>query len=128
MHDYGFEKSVDLSVDDAEERLTAELKKEGFGLISRINMKDKFKEKLDIDYTDYRILGFCNPRAAHEAIELEDNIGLLLPCNAVVYEKEGKTHMALIKPVVAMSVVDNPALVPAAENIEISLKKAIERV
>ncbi len=128
MQDYGFEKTVELSVDDAEERLTAELKKEGFGLVSRINMKAKFKEKLDIDYTEYRILGFCNPQAAYEAVELEDNIGLLLPCNAAVYEKDQKTHIALIRPVVAMSVVDNPALAPAAEKIESSLKKAIEKV
>ena len=128
MINYGFEITVDLTVCDAENKITAEMKKEGFGLVSRINMKEKFKEKLGIDYRKYLILGFCNPRAAYEAVEVEDNIGLLLPCNITVYEKGGETVISAIRPTVAMSVVDNPELKPAALNIEEKLKAAIERI
>lgn len=125
---YGFEKNVKLSVEEAENRLEAEMKNEGFGLVSRINMKEKFKEKLGVDFEEYLILGFCNPPIAYEAVQAEENIGLLLPCNAAVYSKKGKTCVSLIKPTVAMSVVDNKALIPAARQIEEKLKRALDRI
>ncbi|MDA3810275.1 MAG: DUF302 domain-containing protein [Spirochaetaceae bacterium] len=128
MAEYGIEVTLNLSVEKAEDKISSELKKEGFGLVSRINMKDKFKEKLDVDYRKYLILGFCNPSMAYEAIEVEDNIGLLLPCNVVVYEKDDKTNVAVIKPSVAMSMVDNPSLVSMAKKIEETLEKAVGRL
>lgn len=128
MLKYGFEITVDMSVEDAEDKISSELKKEGFGLISRINMKEKFKEKLGLEFRKYLILGFCNPSAAYEAVNSEINIGLLLPCNVAVFSDGGKTCISVIKPTVAMSIVDNPALVPAARNIEEKLKAAIDRI
>lgn len=125
---YGFEKTVSLSVPDAEDKMTSELKKEGFGLVSRINMKEKFKEKLGIEYRDYLILGYCNPSAAYDAVQVEDNIGLLLPCNVTIYSAENKTVISVIRPTIAMSVVSNSKLEPAAETIETKLKAALDRV
>lgn len=123
---YGFETSLNVSIDEAEKRISSELKKEGFGRISRIDMKEKFKEKLNVDYSPYIILGFCNPPMAYEAVKAEDNIGLLLPCNVVVYEKEGRSHVAVIRPSVAMSMVENDALGKMAMEIEVKLQKALE--
>ena len=128
MITYGFEKAVDLNFEEAEKQITAEMKKEGFGIVSKVNMKDKFKEKLNIDYKNYIILGFCNPPSAHEAVESEENIGLLLPCNVVVYDKDNKTNISVIKPSVAMSMVDNPGLGAMAMKIGEKLKSALERV
>jgi len=125
---YGFEKTIELSVEDAENKMTGELKQEGFGLVSRINMKEKFRDKLGIEYKDYLILGYCNPQAAFEAVEVEENIGLLLPCNIAIYSSGNKTVISVIRPTVAMSVVENPSLEPAAEKIERRLKAALERV
>jgi len=128
MLNYGFERTVNTSVSDAEDKITAELKNEGFGLVSRINMKEKFKAKLDIDYSEYLILGFCNPPMAHEAVEAEENIGLLLPCNVVVYEKAGRTNVTVIKPSVAMSMVENKELGSMAMAIEKKLEAAVGRI
>jgi uncharacterized protein (DUF302 family) len=128
MLNYGFERTVRLNVADAENRITHELKKEGFGLVTRINMKQKFKDKLNIDYNEYIILGFCNPSMAHDAVEAEDNIGLLLPCNVVVYEKEGRTNVTVIKPTLAMSMVENQKLIPMALKIEKKLEAAAARL
>jgi len=125
---YGFEKTIELSVEDAENKMTGELKQEGFGLVSRINMKEKFRDKLGIEYKDYLILGYCNPQAAFEAVEVEENIGLLLPCNIAIYSSGNKTVISVIRPTVAMSVVENPSLEPAAEKIERRLKAALDRV
>jgi uncharacterized protein (DUF302 family) len=82
--------------------------------------------KLGIDFRKYVILGACNPKMAHQAIEAEENIGLMLPCNVIVYEKSGKTVVAAIRPTVAMQMIDNPELRPIAEQVERSLEKVIE--
>jgi uncharacterized protein (DUF302 family) len=89
-------------------------------------VKEKFKEKLGLDFKKYIILGACNPSSAHRAIQTEENIGLLLPCNVVVYEKDGKTAIAIIKPAAAMQMIDNVNLHEIAEDIEQKLKNVFE--
>lgn len=117
--EYGFIKEVLISVEEAEIRVKEELQKIGFGIVSRIDMAEKFKEKLNIEFTKYIILGACNPPHALEAVKAEENIGLLLPCNIIIREnKEGKTVVGFIKPTVAMSMVDNEKLGEKAQDIE----------
>lgn len=127
MTQYYMNKTVDLSFEDAIGRVTEELKKEGFGILSEIDMQATMKKKLDVDLRAYKILGACNPPFAYKALQAERNIGLLLPCNVVVQEAgEGKTEVAVIDPLVAMSRVDNPALVPVAEEVRARLQRVID--
>ena len=128
MIDYGFIKEVDMSFEEAVEIVTEELKKEGFGILSKIDVQEKFKEKLGIDFKKYVILGTCNPASAHKAILAEENIGLMLPCNVLVYETEDKTTIAVIKPTVAMEMIGNKKLKEVAENIETKLEKVIKAI
>jgi len=126
MPEYGFFRELDLGFDDAVEKVTEELKKEGFGVLTTVDLKAKFQEKLGIDYKNYIILGACNPPMAHKSIEAEEDIGLFLPCNAIVYEKNGKTAVGIIKPAAAMSMIDNPALSEIAVKVEEKLKRVSE--
>ncbi len=126
--DYGFVKKIDLSFDDARALVESELKKEGFGILTTIDVKDKFREKLGIDFPRYTILGACNPRLAHKAISVEWNIGLLLPCNVIVYEKEGAVFVGIIRPTQAMGTIDNDALRTNAEHVETLLKSVFDRL
>lgn len=127
MTQYYMNKTVDLSFEDAIGRVTEELKKEGFGILSEIDMQATMKKKLDVDLRAYKILGACNPPFAYKALQAERNIGLLLPCNVVVQDAgEGKTEVAVIDPLVAMSRVDNPALVPVAEEVRARLQRVID--
>lgn len=128
MIDYGFTKEVDVSVEEAIDTVCDELKKEGFGILTRIDAHEKFKEKLGIDFKKYVILGGCNPALAHKAILAEENIGLMLPCNVVVYEKDGKTVISVMKPTMAMEMIDNDELKQIAETVEEKLKKAFESI
>ena len=102
--------------------VTEGLKKEGFGILTRIDVQEKFKEKLGIDFKKYVILGVCNPASAHKAIVAEENIGLMLPCNVIVYEKEDKTVVSIIKPTVAMRMIENEELKQIATQVETKLK------
>ena len=88
---YGFAKTIDIAYEAAVSKVTEELKKEGFGVLTTIDVKDTLKKKLDVDFTRYVILGACNPPFAYQALQVEEEIGLLLPCNVIVYEKAGKT-------------------------------------
>ena len=128
MINYGFTKTVEHSFESALERVTQELKKEGFGVVSRVDMHEKFKEKLGIDYKKYVILGACNPPLALEVVEEEENMGLMLPCNVIVYENDGKTAIAIIKPSVAMQMVDNDNLRDIALQVEEKLHRVIDAV
>ena len=121
MINYGFIKELAVSFEQAVEDVTAALKKEGFGILTKIDVRDKFKEKLGIEFRNYVILGACNPPSAHKAILAEENIGLMLPCNVIVYEKAGKTMVGIIKPTVAMGMIDNEALKPLSLEIEAQL-------
>jgi uncharacterized protein (DUF302 family) len=107
MITYGFKKEIGLSFDRAVEAVTEELKKRDFGILTKIDVKEKFKEKLGIDFPHYVILGACNPPYAHQAIQAEEDIGLILPCNVVIYEREGKTILGIIKPSAAMGMIEN---------------------
>jgi uncharacterized protein (DUF302 family) len=104
------------------------LKKEGFGVLTEIDIQGKMKEKLGIDMRKYIILGACNPANAYKAILTEENIGLMLPCNVVVYEKGGKTVLSFIRPTVAMQMVDNAELQKVSEEVEGKLKKAFDAI
>ncbi len=126
MLKYGFTKVLTISFYKAIDKVTNELEKEGFGILTRIDVKEKFKEKLGIEFTKYVILGACNPSSAHEAIQAEENIGLMLPCNVIVYEKENHTIVSIIRPKTAMGMIDNEDLKKVGERIENKLKKVID--
>lgn len=125
---YGFVKRLDLSFNDAVAKVTETLKKDGFGILTTIDVKEKFKEKLNIDFPKYQILGACNPPLAHKAISAEWDIGLLLPCNVIVYEKEESVWVGIIKPTQAMAMVENEQLKQIATEVEAKFKKIFETI
>lgn len=124
--EYGFGKSVELSFDDAIETVTTELEKEGFGVLSDINVAAKMKAKLDKDMPPYRILGACNPALAYQAIEAVEDIGLLLPCNVLVREdKAGTVHVDFMDPQSVLSLVDDPGVAPLAAEVKGKLQRVL---
>lgn len=124
---YYFSKTVPFSFDEAVQKTTEALKREGFGIITEIDVKQTFKAKLDVDFRNYRILGACNPKLAHEALQIEDKVGTMLPCNVVVQEVgDGRTEVAAIDPVASMQAIDNPQLRDAARRVQGMLKHVIE--
>jgi uncharacterized protein (DUF302 family) len=123
---YQFSTRVQLSYEEAIQRVTAELTKEGFGILTKIDMKATFKKKLDIDYPPYIILGACVPPSAYKAMNTETEIGLLLPCNVIVYENNGETVVSVVDPVVMLSVVHNPGLDAIASDIQARLQRVIK--
>jgi uncharacterized protein (DUF302 family) len=126
---YYFAKEIDLNFDDAIVRVTEELKKEGFGVLTEIDVKATLKKKLDVDFRNYRILGACNPPFAHQALLAEPHIGLMLPCNVVVQESEdGKTLISAIDPIASMQAVENETLGEVAEQVRAKMKKVIENL
>jgi len=123
--EFGFGKIVDESFDGAIEKVTAELEKEGFGVLSDIDVAAKMKAKLDKDMPRYRILGACNPALAYQAISAVEDIGLLLPCNVLVREdNDARVHVDFMDPVSVMSLVGDPGVVPLANDV----KGRLERV
>jgi len=128
MINYGFTKTLNIPYGKVIERVREALKKEGFGVLTEIDVQDKMKEKLDIDMGKYIILGACNPPNAYQAILIEENIGLMLPCNVIVYEKGGRTVLSVIRPSVAMQMVDNVELQKVSEEVEGKLKKVFDAV
>jgi len=124
---YYFSKIVDYTFDDTIDKVTEELKKEGFGVLTEIDVKATFKKKLDIDFRKYRILGACNPHFAHQAILAEPHIGTMLPCNVIVQELEnGKVEVSAVNPVASMMAIKNDALGPVAEQVRDNLKKVMD--
>lgn len=123
---YYFAKTLDVSFEDAVHRATEALKQEGFGVITEIDVRDTFKKKIGVDFRDYRILGACNPHMAHEALQIEDKVGTMLPCNVVVQELgDGRIEVAAIDPVASMMAIENPQLKAAAERVREKLHRAI---
>jgi uncharacterized protein (DUF302 family) len=122
---YGFSRTVALSYERAIERVTEELKKEGFGVLTTIDMKDTLKKKLDVDFPKYVILGACNPPFAHKSLQIDDQIGLLLPCNVVVQDKDGQTCVSVFDPMMMLKVMENDAMRPIAEEVQQRLKRAL---
>ena len=123
---YYFSKILPVGFDEAVRRTTEALKQQGFGIITEIDVKETFKKKLGIDFRNYRILGACNPTLAHEALNLEDKIGTMLPCNVVVQDApDDSTEIAAIDPVASMLAIENPLLKQAAERVRERLEKVI---
>jgi uncharacterized protein (DUF302 family) len=126
---YYFSKTVQTTFDDAVSRVIEELKKEGFGILTDIDVKDTLKKKLDVDFRRYRILGACNPNFAYQALQAEDKIGTLLPCSVIVQEIGGVgAEVAAIDPMASMQAVKNPKLESIAVQVRSKLKAAIDRV
>ena len=125
---YGYKKQVNMSYDEAINKAKEELKKEGFGVLTEIDVKAKLKEKLDVDFDKYIILGACSPAFAHKALLAERDIGLLMPCNVIVYEDKNKVFVSTILPTQAMSMIDNKTIKRIAETVEEKLKKVIENI
>jgi len=126
---YYFSKNLSMSFDEAIVRVTGELKKEGFGILTEIDVKETLKKKLDVDFKKYRILGACNPPFAYKALQAEDKIGLMLPCNVIIQEiSEGKIEVSAIDPVASMQAVANPKLLEVAEQVRVKLQKVINNL
>ncbi|MHB8580567.1 MAG: DUF302 domain-containing protein [Ignavibacteriaceae bacterium] len=126
--EYGFSKTVDLPFDKAVEKVTDELKKVGFGVLTEIDVKDTMKKKLNVDFKNYKILGACNPPIAHKALQIEEELGLLLPCNVIVYEKEGKTAVSVFNPMIMSQLIDNKDMLAIAEEVKTKLLTVLEKV
>ncbi len=125
---YGISKTVHLSYDHAVARVTEELQKEGFGVLTTIDVKETLKKKLNVDFKNYVILGACNPPFAHQALTAEEEVGLLLPCNVVVYEKDNGTVVAAFDPMVMTKLSDNPVLLKIAEQVKERLQRVIQNM
>jgi len=125
---YGFSKTVDLPFEQTIEKVTEELKKEGFGVLTTIDVKETLKNKIDVDFKKYTILGACNPPIAHKALQTEEEIGLLLPCNVIVYEKENQTKVSMFDPILMTNVVDNEQMEPIAKEVKEKLQRALAEV
>jgi len=126
---YYFSKTLNVTFDEAVKLTTEALKSEGFGVISEINMHEKLKEKLGVDFKRYRILGACNPPLAYKALQAEEKIGTMLPCNVLVIEQgQNKIEIAAVNPVASMQAITNPALGDAALEVTNKLKKVINNL
>ncbi len=127
---YGMSVEVTLPFADAVERTVQELAKEGFGVLTEIDVKATLKKKLDVDFRPYVILGACNPPLAHKALSAERDIGLLLPCNVVVYASDdpSKTVVAAIDPIKQLEITGNTGITPIATDVRSRLEKVLERI
>ena len=125
---YGYSKKVSVNFEQAIENTRAELKKEGFGVLTEIDMKATLKAKIDKDISNYTILGACHPASAYQAVKSEIEIGLMLPCNVIVYEKDDEVFVSAIKPKVAMGMIVNDALGEVANDVENRLKTVVDNL
>jgi uncharacterized protein (DUF302 family) len=126
---YYFTKTVNASFDDAVAKVTDELKKEGFGILTEIDVKETLKKKLNVDFRRYKILGACNPPYAYKALTAENKIGTMLPCNVIVQDTPGgQVEVTAIDPLASMRAVENPALTEIASEIGRKLKAVIDLV
>lgn len=126
---YGIGATIDLPYDQAVERVRAELAKEGFGVLTEIDVRATLKKKLDVDFRPYIILGACNPPLAHRALTGDLDIGLLLPCNVVVYDSgDGQSVVEAMDPVAAMELADNTAVHEVAREVRGKLERVLQGV
>ena len=126
---YYFNKTLRLPFDQAIIKVTDELKKKGFGILTEIDVKETLKKKLDVDFRNYKILGACNPPFAHKALQAENKIGTMLPCNIIVQEAaENEVEVAAIDPIASMQAVENPNLEAIANDVQRMLKAVIEEL
>ncbi|MCH8124356.1 DUF302 domain-containing protein [candidate division KSB1 bacterium] len=123
---YYFSKTVNQSFDEAIENVTAALQEKGFGILTEIDVTETLKKKLDVDFYKYRILGACNPQFAYEALQIENKIGTMLPCNVIVQEfEDGKVDVTAIDPMASMQAVENSKLGEIVEEVRDLLKSII---
>lgn len=124
---YGAKRTLDLPLEEAERRVREELEKEGFGILTEIDVKATLKKKIDVDFRPYRILGACNPGMAYRALSQETEIGLLLPCNVVVYagDEEGTSVVAILNPEVQLGVTGRDDLQPVAREVREAMERAL---
>lgn len=127
---YYYSKTTDRPFEETVARTRDALKAEGFGIITEINVTETFREKLDLDFRPYVILGACNPKAAHEALMQEDKVGVMLPCNVIVQQLPSGSgaEVAAVDPAASMAAIDNPALKAKAAEIGASLRRALDRL
>jgi uncharacterized protein (DUF302 family) len=126
---YYFSKKIDVPFEQAIKKTTAALKQEGFGVLTEIDIKSTLKEKLDVDFKKYRILGACNPGYAHKALLAESHIGLMLPCNVIVQEHDnGEVEVSAVDPIISMQAVENEDLQEVAQQVRDLLEKVIEHI
>lgn len=126
---YYFAKEVSGAFEEVIERVTAELKKEGFGIVTEIDVKKTLKEKIDADFRPYKILGACNPHFAHQILQKEDAVGVFLPCNVVVEEvTPGRVKVMAVDPVANLTVVNNPELESIGKEVQRRLKSVLEQL
>jgi len=124
---YFFSRTLDMSFDEVVAQVTEELKKEGFGVLTEIDVRATLKKKLDVDFRNYRILGACNPPYAYRALEAEDKIGAMLPCNVIVQETAGGgVEVAAVDPIASMRAIENPALAEIALEVQAKLKQVVD--
>ena len=123
---YYFSKKIKESFEEVIEEVNAALKKEGFGILTEIDVKETLKKKLDVEFHKYKILGACNPSFAYKALQAEDKIGIMLPCNVIVQEiSEGYVEVAAVDPVASMKAIENPDLLEIAEQVREKLKRVV---
>ena len=126
--EYGYVARVDLPFEDAMARMEAGLKNEGFGVLCKIDIQAKLKEKLGVEFPRYVILGACNPPLAYQALQEEINLGLLLPCNAVVYERNGQVYVGVVDAEKMLSVVGNPGMEQMARDVNKKLRSVVNNI
>jgi uncharacterized protein (DUF302 family) len=123
---YHFTKTVRMSFDDAIKKTVDELKKEGFGILTEIDVQDTLKKKLDVNFRRYKILGACNPPFAYQALQAEDKVGTMLPCNVILQEKPSGIEISAVDPVASMQAIDNPSLAKITEQVRAKLRNVID--
>ena len=124
---YHFSKTCNLTFDEAISKVTENLRLEGFGVLTEIDVRETLKKKLNVDFRRYKILGACNPQFAYQALQSEDKIGVMLSCNVIVQEREGgKVEVSAVDPVASMMAISNPKLGTIATQVQAKLRKVIE--
>lgn len=126
---YYISKKVKYDFNEAIEKVTAELKEEGFGVLTEIDVKETLKKKLDVDFKDYKILGACNPNFAHQALQHEDKIGTMLPCNVIVEKHDdGSVEVSAVDPIASMQAINNRELGAIADEVRSRLEQVIQKL
>ena len=125
---YGFSKITNYNFEQAVGKVTEELQREGFGVLTSIDVKETLKKKINVDFKNYTILGACNPPLAHNALQVEEELGLLLPCNVIVYEKDGKSIVSISDPMVMAQIIENPSMRGVAEEVKEKLLRVLEAI
>ena len=125
---YYFSKTLNKSFEEAVQHTTEELQKEGFGILTEIDVKATLKKKLDVDFRPYKILGACNPPFAYQALQAEEKVGVMLPCNVIVQQKDNGVEVSAVDPIASMSSIENPKLEEIAKQVQAKLKKVIENL